>query len=560
MVEEKKYCFGCMKPLAWDGKCTFCGFDRENYSGKKHHLPLGSTLNHGEYLVGRVLGEGGFGITYIGLHTTLQIPVAIKEYFPAGMVWRKCDDTKESWRVEPFTTEAEEIFHQGKTDFLREARVLSRFGTLDGIVRTRSFFEENDTAYLVMDYIEGDSVKAYVTANGSLRPELCWQILKEPVHALMKLHEEGLVHQDISPDNIIINFSGKGTLIDFGAVRHANAIDDKTRTAIYKQGFSAYEQLEKKGERGPWTDVYGLCATIYYMLTGRQPLDATERVFTDRLKPLEEFDLEVEPEVLQIIMRGLAVESSGRLQKLDELYEVLYHEKMIRPERSSGPAGSFRNHEEKLPEGKGVLTVKMERKLNRLDHRRRERKTLQWLVGMCCLLLVAGTAVYIKSQGYSRVLSGRGESTTAVLATKTPTGTLIPAQGLTPASEAAPTPEIVPVRTPDQTAKPAKIVKPAKTAKPAKAVKRASEKKTSATGKHSSDASGKKKENSASDSVRKTAVPVRHETVKTTRKPAVKPKKTAAPKQSTSNSSGKPKMDGSMTTDMDGDFNDYLSD
>lgn len=542
MVEEKKYCFGCMKPLAWDGKCTFCGFDRERYSGKKHHLPLGSTLNHGEYLVGRVLGEGGFGITYIGLHTTLQIPVAIKEYFPAGMVWRKCDDTKESCHVEPFTTEAEEIFHQGKTDFLREARVLSRFGTLDGIVRTRSFFEENDTAYLVMDYIEGDSVKAYVTANGSLRPELCWQILKEPIHALMKLHEEGLVHQDISPDNIIINISGKGTLIDFGAVRHANAIDDKTRTAIYKQGFSAYEQLEKKGERGPWTDVYGLCATIYYMLTGSQPLDATERVFTDRLKSLEEFDLEVEPEVLQIIMRGLAVESSGRLRKLDELYEALYHENMIRPERSSEPAGAFRDNEEKLPEGKGALTVKMERKLDRLDHRRRERKTLQGGIVLCCLLLIAAAAVHIKSQGYSHIRSGRGEGTTAVLATKAPLGTLMPTAELTPASEAAPTPEIVPAQTPDKTPKPAKA------------------KKTSVLGKSSSATSGKKKEKSTSGSVRKTASPVRQETVTATRKPVVEAKKTAATKRPASNSSRNPKMDGSMTTNMDGDFDDYLSD
>lgn len=539
MVEEKRYCFGCMKPLAWDGKCTFCGFDREKYAGKKHHLPMGSTLDHGEYLVGRVLGEGGFGITYIGLHTTLQIPVAIKEYFPAGMVWRKCDDTNEYRRVEPFTTEAEEIFHQGKTDFLREARVLSRFGTLDGIVRTRSFFEENDTAYLVMDYIEGDSVKEYVARNGRLRPELCWQILKEPIHALMKLHEEGLVHQDISPDNIIINISGKGTLIDFGAVRHANAIDEKTRTAIYKQGFSAYEQLEKKGERGPWTDVYGLCATIYYMLTGRQPLDATERVFTDRLKPLGEYDLEVKPDVLQIIMRGLAVESSGRLRKLDELYDALYHENIIRPERSSKPAETFREKDELLTDGKGVLTVKMERKLDRLDHRRRERKMLRGSVVVCGLLLIVVMAMYLKGRGSIHILSGGGKAPAAVMATETPVVTSFRTPESAMASEAAVTPEIIPAKTQDKTPAPAK---------------------RSSAPKKRSSSSKKKKAKKASSSVRKTAAPVRHKTTTSTGKTTAKAQKTAAPKRSGSNSSKDPKMDGSMTTDMDGDFDDYLSD
>lgn len=540
MVEEKRYCFGCMKPLAWDGKCTFCGFDREKYAGKKHHLSMGSTLDHGEYLVGRVLGEGGFGITYIGLHTTLQIPVAIKEYFPAGMVWRKCDDTNESRRVEPFTTEAEEIFHQGKTDFLREARVLSRFGTLDGIVRTRSFFEENDTAYLVMDYIEGDSVKAYVARNGRLRPELCWQILKEPIHALMKLHEEGLVHQDISPDNIIINVSGKGTLIDFGAVRHANAIDDKTRTAIYKQGFSAYEQLEKKGERGPWTDVYGLCATIYYMLTGSQPLDATERVFTDRLKPLEEYDLEVDPDVLQIIMQGLAVESRGRLQKLDELYDALYHENIIRPERSSESAETFWEKNERFPDGKGALTVKMERKLDRLDHRRRERKMLRRSVVVCGLLLIAVMAMYLKGRGSIHILSGGGKAPAAVMATETPVVTSFRTPEPATASEAAVTQKIIPAQTPDKTPAPAK--------------------RSSAPKKSFSSDSKKKKAKKASNSVRKTAAPVRHKTTTSTGKTAAKAQKTAAPKRFDSNSSKDPKMDGSMTTDMDGDFDDYLSD
>ena len=121
-----------------------------------------------------------------------------------------------------------------------------------------------------MDYVRGGSIKDYVKRNGPFSPQNCWNILHNPIRALLDLHQRGLVHQDVSPDNVIINAEGNGVLIDFGAVRHANAIDDKTRTSIYKQGFSAYEQLEKRGKRGPWTDVYSLCATIYYMLTGHQ--------------------------------------------------------------------------------------------------------------------------------------------------------------------------------------------------------------------------------------------------------------------------------------------------
>ena len=373
-MNEHRYCFGCMKPLTWDGKCTSCDFDRDSYQEKPHHLPLGTMLHGGEYMVGRVLGEGGFGITYIGLHQNLLIPVAIKEYFPNGMVWRKCEKEKQSYSVVPFTAESEQQFDQGKKDFLREARVLSQFGFMDGIVRTRTFFEENNTAYLVMDYIEGDSVKKYVTENGRVAPEVCRRIMRQPMLALMKMHESNLVHQDVSPDNIIINAQGRGVLIDFGAVRHANAIDDRTRTAIYKQGFSAYEQLEKKGGRGPWTDVYGFCATIYYMLSGEKPLDATERVFNDRLVPLTEYVPELDPQVDRLLMKGLAVESTSRLQRLDELYDLLYESEGA--ERWNGETSGAPEGHRRLPEPSNTLnlTMEMERRLQEMEDQRARKK------------------------------------------------------------------------------------------------------------------------------------------------------------------------------------------
>lgn len=198
--------------------------------------------------------------------------------------------------------------------------------------------------------------------------------MRQPMLALMKMHESNLVHQDVSPDNIIINAQGRGVLIDFGAVRHANAIDDRTRTAIYKQGFSAYEQLEKKGGRGPWTDVYGFCATIYYMLSGEKPLDATERVFNDRLVPLTEYVPELDPQVDRLLMKGLAVESTSRLQRLDELYDLLYESEEA--EYWNGEATGVPEEHRRLPKASNTLnlTMEMERRLQEMEDQRARRK------------------------------------------------------------------------------------------------------------------------------------------------------------------------------------------
>ena len=154
-------------------------------SGSREDLMPGSYPHggviYGKYLLVVVLGEGGFGITYIGLDLTLLIAVAIKEYFPNGLVWRKCDKTRSSYQVTPYTPESKVLFERGKDDFLKEARVLSQFGTQEGIVRTRSFFEENDSVYLVMDYVRGGSIKDYVKRNGPFSPQNCWNILHNPI-------------------------------------------------------------------------------------------------------------------------------------------------------------------------------------------------------------------------------------------------------------------------------------------------------------------------------------------------------------------------------------------
>ena len=392
-MEEITYCLGCMHPLDWDGKCRRCGFEPEKYRSSGQQLPLGSTLHRGEYLIGRVLGEGGFGITYIGLNRTLLIPVAIKEYFPNGVVWRNVKGKGGDCNVTPVNEEAEQMLEQGKNDFLKEARILSQFGSLEGIVRTRSFFEENHTAYLVMDYIDGSSVKNYIAQNGKLTPEACWSIMKYPIRALQQLHTKNLVHQDVSPDNILINAQGKGVLIDFGAVRYANAIDDKSRTAVYKQGFSAYEQLEKRGKRGPWTDVYGVCATIYYMLSGVRPLDATERVFTDDLVPLSQYCPQIAPAIEACIHQGMIVEVAGRLQTLDALYQAIYSESDVMYHLSDRESVGGKQAKEKKQFVSHALTRNMEKRLKQLAGERKHRRRLQLTGYMLCIICVLAVGI-----------------------------------------------------------------------------------------------------------------------------------------------------------------------
>ena len=485
-MEDKKYCMNCMQPLSWDGTCPHCGLAAEKISDAPHHIPHGSKLFHGKYLVGRVLGEGGFGITYIGLDLTLLIAVAIKEYFPNGLVWRKCDKTRSSYQVTPYTPESKVLFERGKDDFLKEARVLSQFGTQEGIVCTRSFFEENDSVYLVMDYVRGGSIKDYVKRNGPFSPQNCWNILHNPIRALLDLHQRGLVHQDVSPDNVIINAEGNGVLIDFGAVRHANAIDDKTRTSIYKQGFSAYEQLEKRGQRGPWTDVYSLCATIYYMLTGQAPIDATERVFNDTIKPLWEYPVDITKDVAEVIMHGLAVESSTRLQTLDELYETLYecpaHRKdMAEVVESASVLGESREAMREEALGKQKRRERHIHHLSdQLEQMERRRKHKKWVAAFG---IMVGVLAVISGIRYRQMAAdhGKAEMKPPVIASAEPTRlpedqagrSVVPqADAATASTEPSPT-ATEPVRTkkPKVTKRPVRTNKPKATKHPVRTKK-----------------------------------------------------------------------------------------
>lgn len=321
--DEQQRCMGCMRPLAWDGRCN-CGFDRESSPSDSHFLPLGSSLKNGDYVVGRVLGRGGFGITYMGFDQNLMDRIAIKEYYPADLAGRDvsggiCD-------VCAYVGN-EEVYQKGLDAFLREARILRQFSAMEGIVKVHNLFEENKTAYIIMEYVEGTSIKNYVQKYGKIEPERVIKMMEQPIRALQAVHEANQIHRDVSADNLMIGRNGKITLIDFGAARSSNIMDERTRTAICKQGYSALEQYSTEGKQGPWTDVYSICATMYYMLTGITPKSSTERVVDDMVVPLSQMDeIPLAQERKEAIMTGMEVMSSKRFQNMKMLYAALYGE------------------------------------------------------------------------------------------------------------------------------------------------------------------------------------------------------------------------------------------
>ncbi|MGN0976467.1 MAG: serine/threonine protein kinase, partial [Faecousia sp.] len=318
---EEKRCYGCMKLKKNSPICEHCGYD-DRQTNAPHQLPGGTVLKE-QYLVGKVLGQGGFGITYLGWDLYLDIPVAVKEYYPAGVVMR---DTTVTLDVVSSSGDEGARFRNNKERFLREAKMLARFSQVPEIVQVKNFFLANNTAYIVMEYVEGTTLKQYVADHGGrLSAEETLSILRPVIEALCKVHKAGLVHRDISPDNIMMLPSGGVKLLDFGAVRDVGeaSVDKpltKSTEAILKQGYAPIEQYQKHGSLGPWTDVYALCATIYYCLTGQVPPDAPERLLGYEDLNLREKVPALSEDQAKALEHGMALRAEQRTDSMDTLY------------------------------------------------------------------------------------------------------------------------------------------------------------------------------------------------------------------------------------------------
>lgn len=315
-------CFGCMHVLEEDGHCSYCDFKLEEYEPSPHCLRPGERMNR--YVIGRVIGEGSFGITYIGRDTLLERVVAIKEYFPHHYVSRDIKNHNQN-DVYIYQKKLDAPYQKELEKFYDEAKKLSKFNDVGGIVSVMDFFYANETAYLVMGYVEGITLKERIKKHGAMSGESVLRLMKPMIEALMSVHQEGIIHRDISPDNIIVNKQGKLVLIDFGAARQESLAQTHSMTVMFKRGYTPEEQYRGQGVQGSWTDVYALCATMYFMLTGISPNEAIDRMLEDTLASLCDMPgVELEDWQKEAIMQGMAVKAEERIRDMSSLLDRLY--------------------------------------------------------------------------------------------------------------------------------------------------------------------------------------------------------------------------------------------
>ena len=300
--------------------CPVCGFIERDFVPEKHHLPP-RTILKGQYLVGCALGEGGFGITYIGWDLFLHMPVAIKEYFPSGVVIR--DQGQHTVNV--FAGKDEQSFLLGRDRFFREAQKVARFDNNPGVVSVKNCFLENGTAYIIMEYISGINLGTYAAQRGGkLGFQETLQLLKTPIQTLEELHRYSTYHRDISPENLMLSKTGTVKLIDFGSAMESDS-EKKTRVLMVRSGYSPVEMYSTNGKDGSYSDVYSMAATIYKLITGVTPPAATERLDADPLvRPTMLGVKDITTTQENAMMRGLTVQQKDRYQTMAEFFYDLY--------------------------------------------------------------------------------------------------------------------------------------------------------------------------------------------------------------------------------------------
>ncbi|WP_320957075.1 serine/threonine-protein kinase [Enterocloster asparagiformis] len=326
----KVRCMNCMKEYEeGPAKCPRCGYVRGTRPREIYHLYPEMELAD-RYIIGTVVGFGGFGVLYRAWDRKLEHMVAIKEYYPAGMVTR-IPGQKE---VILYTGKKHDEYKNGLTRFLDEARNTARFSSNPNIVNVFDFFEENGTAYMVMEFLEGVSLKEYISRAGGRLP---WQQAVEIglriIDALKDVHGAKILHRDLSPDNVFMCDDGKIKLLDFGAARFTGLDDEKTRTIVLKMGFAPPEQYRSKSQQGPCTDIYALGATLYRAITGLTPDESVNRQDSinhnegDTLKPISQF-VEGIPQYLDnAVLRAMALEPTLRFQNVQQMADALQNKK-----------------------------------------------------------------------------------------------------------------------------------------------------------------------------------------------------------------------------------------
>lgn len=313
-------CMGCMKEKGNAEHCPHCDWVEKTLPESTLHL-IPRILLQEKYIIGRVLGQGGFGITYLAWDSLLDRKLAVKEYFPRELATRSGSDNT----VRVHSSAYGEQYSYGLSKFLDEAKTLASFDNHPNIISVKDFFKANGTAYLVMNYLEGCTLKDYLVQKGmALTFDEALAVILPVLDALETVHESGVLHRDISPDNIFITAQGGVILLDFGAARHALGEKGKNLSIILKPGYAPEEQYRSKGVQGPWTDIYAVAATFYHAITGTMPQESLDRLAVDQLVPPSMLGVAINPSAEKALLKALAVNADHRFRSVKEFRSAIW--------------------------------------------------------------------------------------------------------------------------------------------------------------------------------------------------------------------------------------------
>lgn len=351
-VKGVNLCDFCFSPVEPGVVCPYCGQTHDTYRSEIGLLTPGTPLLGGKYVIGRVLGRGGFGVTYLAYSFEHNVPVAIKEYFPNGFATR----AKGEVNISIVSDEKRETFGKGAKRFFEEAQTMARFNQNPNIVSVYEFFYDNGTVYYAMEYLDGIDLKGYIARNGGRISESeAIRIMKCICDALQAVHSTQTLHRDVAPDNIFMCNDGRIKLIDFGAAKQVIGNAQQVYSVVVKKGFAPLEQYNSTGHQGTWTDLYALGASIYYAVTGTFPPDAVSRTEN----PMIPFNpaLGLSQGFINILGRCMEIPIYNRFQSALELRYALDHVYDSIPMPPSPPPPSPDRHWERWIIGTAALFI-----------------------------------------------------------------------------------------------------------------------------------------------------------------------------------------------------------
>ncbi|MBO5373357.1 MAG: protein kinase [Lachnospiraceae bacterium] len=314
-----KLCMGCMNQVEDHiTSCPYCGFNEATYTQESYYLNPG-TIMGGKYIIGKVLNYGGHTISYMGFDAEKNEKVVIKEYLPSDFSTRS-EGEKE---ITIYSGDAMTQFENGLTNFLNEANRIQQLGNPEGIAKVYDCIAENDTGYVVSEYLKGQTLKEILDAGKKYSVEEAKQFIETILRGLSKVHPMDIIHCDIAPETIMVTDTGEIKLLDFGATRYVTTANSKSLAIILKQGYAPEEQYRSRGQRGPWTDVYAVAAVMYRMITGVVPQESVERALLDELKEPSKMGVSIPVNIENALMNAINVYKDERTPSAEKFLQEL---------------------------------------------------------------------------------------------------------------------------------------------------------------------------------------------------------------------------------------------